>query len=72
MLTRGTEKAIPLAYLYPEFATQSLESREAYVGYIITRQQEIHDESMARSSLGSTSATRRARLCSRYWTENTL
>ena len=25
MLTRGMEKAIPLTFLYPEFATQSFE-----------------------------------------------
>ena len=43
MLTRGTEKAIPLAYLYPEFATQSFDSQEAYVDHVIVRQQEIHD-----------------------------
>ena len=31
MLTRGTEKAIPLRYLYPEFARQSFETHEAYI-----------------------------------------
>ena len=43
MLTRGTENAIPLTYLYPEFVTQSFESHEAYVDHIISRQREIHD-----------------------------
>ena len=43
MLTRVTEKAIPLTYLYPEFVTQSFESHEAFVDHIISRQQEIHD-----------------------------
>ena len=43
MLTRGTEKAIPLTYMYPEFATQSFESHEAYVDIINSRQLEIHD-----------------------------
>ena len=43
MLTRGMEKAIPLTFLYPEFATQSIESHEAYMDYVIARQQEIHD-----------------------------
>ena len=43
MLTRGTEKAIPITYLYPEFATQSFESHEAYVEHILAKQQEIHD-----------------------------
>ena len=43
MLIRGTEKAIPLTYLHPDFATESFESHEAYVEHIITRQQEIHD-----------------------------
>ena len=43
MLTRGTEKAIPLTYLYPEFATQSFESHEAYNDQIISTQQENHD-----------------------------
>ena len=40
MLTRGTEKSIPLTYLYPEFAARSL---GAYVEHIDARQQEIHD-----------------------------
>ena len=43
MLTRGTEKAIPLTYLYPEFATQSVPSHDAYVDHVLARQQEIHD-----------------------------
>ena len=43
MLTRGMEKAIPLTFLYPEFATQSFESHEAYVEHVLARQQEIHD-----------------------------
>ena len=43
MLTRGTEKAIPLTYLYPEFATQSFETHVAYVDHVLSRQQEIHD-----------------------------
>ena len=43
MLTRGTEKAIPLTYLYPEFAARSFESHGAYVEHILARQQEIHD-----------------------------
>ena len=32
MLTRGTEKAIPLTYLYPEFASQAYPTHDAYVG----------------------------------------
>ena len=43
MLTRGTEKAIPLTFLYPEFATISFELHGAYVEHILARQQEIHD-----------------------------
>ena len=43
MLTRGTEKAIPLTYLYPEFPSRSFESHGAYVEHILARQQEIHD-----------------------------
>ena len=43
MLTSGTEKAIFVTYLYPEFVTQSFESHEAYVDHIISRQQKIHD-----------------------------
>ena len=43
MLTRGTEKAIPLTYLYPEFATQSFPTHDAYVDHVLARQQEIHD-----------------------------
>ena len=42
MLTRGTEKAIPLTYLYPEFATQSLPTHDAYVGHVLARQQKIY------------------------------
>ena len=43
MLTRGTEKATPFMYLYPEFATQSFPTHEAYVDHVLARQQEIHD-----------------------------
>ena len=43
MLTRGKGKAIPLTFLYPEFATRSFESREAYVDHVLARQQEIDD-----------------------------
>ena len=43
LLTRGTEKAKPLTYLYPEFATQSFPAHDAYVEYVLARQQEIHD-----------------------------
>ena len=43
MLTRRSEKAIPLTYLYPEFATESFASHEVYVNNIIGRQQESHD-----------------------------
>ena len=43
MLTRGMEKAIPLTYLYPEFATRSFETHEAYVEQVLARQQEIYD-----------------------------
>ena len=43
MLTRGVEKAIPLTFLYPEFATRSFESHEAYVDHVLARQQKIHD-----------------------------
>ena len=43
MLTRGTEKAIPLTYLNPEFATQSFPTHDAYVDHVLERQQEIHD-----------------------------
>ena len=43
MLTRVTEKAIPLTFLYPEFAARSFESHAAYVEHILARQQEIHD-----------------------------
>ena len=43
MLTRGVEKAIPLTFLYPEFAAKSFESHEAYVDHVLARQQEIHD-----------------------------
>ena len=43
MLTRGTEKAIPLIYLYPEFASESFESHKIYVEQISARQQEIDD-----------------------------
>ena len=43
MLTRGLEKAIPLTYLYPEFATQSFPTHDAYVDHVLARQQEFHD-----------------------------
>ena len=43
MLIRGTEKAIPLTYLYPEYATQSFPTHDAYVDHVLARQQEIHD-----------------------------
>ena len=43
MLTRGMEKAIPLTFLYPEFAAKSFETHEAYVDHVLARQQEIHD-----------------------------
>ena len=42
MLTRGTEKAIPLTYLYHEFATQSFPTHDAYVDHVLARQQAIH------------------------------
>ena len=42
MLTRGTEKAIPLTYLNPEFATQSFPTHDAYVDHVLARQQDIH------------------------------
>ena len=43
MLTRGVEKAIPLTFLYPEFAAMSFDTHEAFVDYVLARQQEIHD-----------------------------
>ena len=43
MLTKGTEKAIPLNYLYHEFATQSFPTHDAYVDHVLAHQQEIHD-----------------------------
>ena len=43
MLTRGTEKAIFLLYLYPELAARSFESHVDYVEHILARQKEIHD-----------------------------
>ena len=43
MLTQGTKKAIPLTYLYPEFAARSFEVHRAYVERILAGQQEIHD-----------------------------
>ena len=43
MLTRGTEKAKPLTYLYHEFATQSFPTHDAYVDHVLARQQETHD-----------------------------
>ena len=42
MLTRGVEKAIPLTFLYPEFAAKSFDTHEAYVDHVLARQQEIH------------------------------
>ena len=43
MLTRGVEKAIPLTFLYPEFAAKSFDTHEPYVDHVLARQQEIHD-----------------------------
>ena len=43
MLTHGTEKAIPLTYLYPEFATRSFATHDAYVDHGLACQKEIHD-----------------------------
>ena len=43
MLTRGTEKAIPLTYLYPEFASRSFPTHDAYVDHVLARLQEILD-----------------------------
>ena len=43
MLTRGVEKAIPLTFLYPEFAAKSFDTHEAYVDHVLARQHEIHD-----------------------------
>ena len=43
MLTRGIEKTIPLTYFYPEFATQSFATYDAYVDHVLARQHEIHD-----------------------------
>ena len=43
MLNRGTEKAIPLTFLYPEFAARSFELHGAYVEHILARQPVIHD-----------------------------
>ena len=43
MLTRGVEKAIPLTFLYPEFAAKSFDTHEAYVDHVLARQQEIYD-----------------------------
>ena len=43
MLTRGVEKAIPLTFLYPEFAAKSFDTHEAYMDHVLARQQEIHD-----------------------------
>ena len=43
MLTRGVEKAIPLTFLYPEFAAKSFDTHEAYVDHVLARQEEIHD-----------------------------
>ena len=43
MLTRGVEEAIPLTFLYLEFAARSFETHEVYVNHVLARQQEIHD-----------------------------
>ena len=43
MLTRGTQKAFPFVFLYPEFAARSFESHGVYVELFLARQQEIHD-----------------------------
>ena len=43
MLTRGTEKAIPLTYLNPEFASRSFPTHDAFVDHVLARLQEIHD-----------------------------
>ena len=43
MLTRGVEKAIPLTFLYPEFAAKSFDTHEADVDHVLARQQKIHD-----------------------------
>ena len=43
LLTRSTEKTIPLTNLYPEFVTQSFATHDAYVDHVLARQQEIHD-----------------------------
>ena len=43
MVTQGTEKAIPLTYLYPEFATQPFATHDAYVDHVLACQQEMHD-----------------------------
>ena len=43
MLTRGTEKAITLTYLYTAFATQSFPTHDAYVDHVLAGQQEIRD-----------------------------
>ena len=41
--TCGTEKAIPLTYFYPAFATQSFATHYAFVDHVLARQQENHD-----------------------------
>ena len=43
MLTRGTEKAIPLTYLNPEFASRSFPTHDAYLDHVLARLQEILD-----------------------------
>ena len=43
MLTRGTEKAIPLTYLHAEIAIQSFATHDAYMDHMSARQQEMHD-----------------------------
>ena len=43
MLTKGVEKAIPLTFLYPEFAAKSFDSMKHTWIMCWARQQEIHD-----------------------------
>ena len=43
MLTFGTEKEIQLTCLYPEFATQSFATHDAFVDHVLGRQQQIDD-----------------------------
>ena len=37
MPTRGIEKAIPLTFLYPEFAAKSFDTHETYVDHVLAR-----------------------------------